>query len=228
MGPQAGGPLKVGAGAGEIARLHAHPAAVIVDIGGLAVDVERRTEVVMGADEIAGGAPCQRAHVVEVGVSRVEARPHVIIGERTGDIGLEKPRCSAVHIGGREGRIEGDRRVKIRQRAVEIGLHMPLFPAHAIVGRIRAPTGRKRFIVLAGVQLRRIAAGRSLVFIGCHEIAVPAPLPAHNTRITFATSFPTRARRDIDPRQPQRRDLIRRPMVPSAAAGIIFIASYVA
>ncbi len=182
----------------------------------IAVDVERRTEVVIGAGEVACGAPCQRTHVVEVGLSWVEARPHVIIGERTGDIGLEKPRRCAVHIGGREGRIEGDRGAKIRQRAVEIGLHMPQFPAHAIVGCIfrveadrgvaigdrmariafvlpygrapcvdqrpsgikleRGPVGRKRFSALAGVRLRRFAAGRSFVFTGCHEIAVLRPV----------------------------------------------------
>jgi len=33
----------------------------------------------------------------------------------------------------------------------------------------------RRFIVRAGVQLRRFAAGRSLVFSGCHEIDVRAP-----------------------------------------------------
>src|SRR6266478_6420857 len=114
MGPQAGGSLIVGAGAGEIARLHAHPATVIVDVGGFAVDVERRTEVVIGAGEVAGDAPCQRTHVVEVGLSWIETRAHVIIGKRTCDIGLEKARYSAVYIGGREGRIEGDRGVKIR------------------------------------------------------------------------------------------------------------------
>ncbi len=145
------------------------------------------------------------------------------------------PQFPAHAIVGRIFRIEADRSVAIGDRMPRIAFVLPcgraprvdLRPAGVELGR--APKGRKRVIALAGVQLRRFAAARSLVFIGCHENRCPcAPSLAHNTGITFATSFPTGARRDIDPRQPQRRDLIRRPMVPSAAAGIIFIASYVA
>src|SRR5260370_740720 len=161
MGPQAGGSFIIGAGAGEIGRLHAHPATIIVDIGGFAVDGGRRPEGVIGARAGALRAPRQRTHVVEGGVAWGAARPRATIRDPPAGSGA------------------------LPQAAVSSSL----------------------------------AVMKSL---SC------APSLAHNTRITFATSFPTRARRDIDPCQPQWRDLIRRPMVPSAAAGIIFIASYVA
>src|SRR5262249_55682746 len=203
-----------------------------VVVCGFTGGVERCAGVLLGADEVVGRAAGQRPHVVEVGLSRIEAGAHIVVGEGTADIGFEKPRDSAIQICSREGRIERDRGIKIRQSAVKIGLHMSQSPPHAMVNRIsgievdggiavgdrmagiafvlprgcsscinlcsprveprRAPRSRKHFIV----------PGR-LVVIGCHEIRVLRPVRAHNTKIALATSFPTCARRDIEPRQPQ-------------------------
>ncbi len=98
--------------------------------------MKRGAQVLMSAGEVPRGAPRERAHMVEIRLPRVEARPHVVVGDRPGHVGFEKPCSAAVHVCGRESRVERDGGVKIFQRAVEIGLHIPQISSHAVVGRI--------------------------------------------------------------------------------------------
>ncbi len=94
---------------------------------------------------------------------------------------MHVPQFPTHAIVGRIFRVKADRGVAIGSRMLRIAFVPPRGRAPRVdlcpvgVELKRAPKGRKRFIVRAGVQLRRFAAGRSLVFSGCHEIDVRAP-----------------------------------------------------